>query len=123
MAMATGWHPSMGFEVLTLRLFCSLSFASLSGHPITDKGTVDIGVRVLNCTGLFPKEYKTWILWGNNASKMNDFSSFKTFWENAVQVAAFTAIPASQHGYGMAATNDDALVQLLKDAVSNFDTA
>jgi len=61
-AMAADWHPLMGFEVLTSRLFSGVTFASLSGHPITDKDTVDIGVRVLNRTGLFAKEYKTWIL-------------------------------------------------------------
>ena len=61
-AMVTDWHPSMGFDVLTSRLFHGITFASLSGHPITDKDTVDIGVRVLNHTGLFAKEYKTWIL-------------------------------------------------------------
>ena len=61
-AMATDWHPSMGFEVLTSRLFRGVTFASLSGHPITDKDTVDIGVRVLNRTGLFGEEYKVWIL-------------------------------------------------------------
>ncbi len=60
--MAADWHPSMGFEVLTSRLFRGVTFASLLGHPITDKDTVDIGVRVLNCTGLFAEEYKTWIL-------------------------------------------------------------
>ena len=60
--MAADWHPLLGFEVLTSRLFSGVTFASLSGHPITDKDTVDIGVRVLNCTGLFAKEYKTWIL-------------------------------------------------------------
>ncbi len=62
MAMAADWHPSMGFEVLTSRLFRGVTFVSLSGHPITDKDTVDIGVRVLNRTGLFAKEYKMWIL-------------------------------------------------------------
>jgi hypothetical protein len=46
----------------------------------------------------------------------------KTFWENAVQIAAFTAVPASQPGYGMAATNDDATTYLLTDAVSTFGT-
>ena len=60
--MAADWHPSMGFEVLTSRLFRGVTFASLSGHPIADKDTVDIGVRVLNRTGLFGKEYKAWIL-------------------------------------------------------------
>jgi hypothetical protein len=98
MAMAANWHPSMGFEVITLHPFHDVTFASLSGLPITDKDMVNIGIRVLNCTGLYPKEYKMWILHSNDASKMNDFISFKTFWENAVQIAAFTAIPASQHG-------------------------
>jgi hypothetical protein len=60
--MAADWHPSIGFEVLTSRLFPDITFTSLSGQRITDKDTVDIGVRVLNHTGLFAKEYKTWIL-------------------------------------------------------------
>jgi hypothetical protein len=111
----------MEFVVLTSRLFCGVTFASLSDHPVTDKDMVDIGVRVLNHTGLFSKEYKTWNLRGNNASKTNDFVSFKTFWENTVpQIAACIAVPASQHGYGMAATNDDASAHLLTDEVSTF---
>jgi hypothetical protein len=48
MAMAANWHPLMGFEVLTLRLFCGITFVSLSGHPITDQDTINIGVWVLN---------------------------------------------------------------------------
>ncbi len=122
MDMAADWHPSMGFEVLTSRLFHGVTFASLSSHPITDKDTVDIGVHVLNCTGLFAKEYKMWILQGNDANNVIDFAAFKSFWENAVQIAAFTSAPASQHGYGMAATNDNASASLT-DAVSNFSTA
>ena len=47
---------------------------------------------------------------------------FKSFWENAVQIAAFTSVPASQHGYGMAVTDDDVSASLM-DAVSNFGTA
>jgi hypothetical protein len=120
-AMAAKWHPSMGFEVLALRLFHGITFASLSGHPIANKDTVDIGVHVLNCTGLFAKEYKAWILHGNNASKTNDFSAFKSLWENAVQIAAFTSVPASQHGYDMATINKDA--ESLTNAVSNFGMA
>jgi hypothetical protein len=123
MAMAADWHPLMGFEVLTLHLFWSVTFASLSGHPITDKDTVNIGVCILNHTGLFPKEYKMWILCDNDASKTNNFVSFKTFWEDAVQIAGFTAVPVSQHGYGTAATYNNALAQSLMDAVSNFGTA
>jgi hypothetical protein len=106
----------------TSRLFRGVTFASLLGHPITDKDTVDICVRVLNCTGLFAEEYKTWILQGDNAENAIDFAAFKSFWENAVQIAAFTSVLASQHGYSMVATNNDASASLT-DAVSNFGTA
>jgi hypothetical protein len=123
MAMATDWQPSMGFEVRTLCLFCSVTFASLSGHPIMDKDTIDIGMHILNRMGLFLKEYKMWILCGNDASKTNEFVSFKTFWENAVKIAAFTTVSESQHRYGMAPTNNDASAQSLMDAALNINTA
>ena len=122
-AMAADWHPSMRFEVLTSRLFCGVTFASLSGHPSTDKDTVNIGVHVLNRTGLFGKEYNVWILRGNNPSNAINFAAFKSFWENAVQIAAFTAVPASSHGYGMGLANDDDDTPSLTDAISNFGTA
>jgi hypothetical protein len=88
-----------------------------------DKNTVDINVRVLNRTGLFTKEYKMWILHGDDTSKTNNFVPLKTFWENAVQIAVLTAIPASQHGYGMAATDDNESAHLLTYVVSNFGMA
>ena len=117
--MAADWHPSMGFEVLTSCLFRGVTFVSHSGHPITVKDTADISIRVLNRTGLLAKEYKTWILRGDNPNNAIDFVAFKSFWENAVQIAAFTSVPASQHGYGMVATDGDASASLT-DAVSNF---
>jgi len=107
---------------VTSRLFRGVTFASLSGHPITDKDTVDIGVSVLNCTGLFGEEYKAWILRGDDSNNAIDFTAFKSFWENAVQIAAFTAVQASTHGYGMGLVNDDDTASL-PDAVSNFGTA
>ncbi len=124
MAMAANWHPSMGFEVPTLCLFCGVTFTFLLGNPITDKDTVVIDVRVLNRMGLFLEEYKTWIPLGNNASKTNNFVPFKAFWEKAVQITAFTAVPASQNGYGMAATNNNALLDipshLWREGISNL---
>jgi len=41
----------------------------------------------------------------------------------AVNIAAFTATPASQHGCGMLATEDDASRTSLTDAVNNFGVA
>ena len=65
-----------------------------------------------------------WILHGNkNASKTDNFVSFKTFWENAVQIVVYISVPASQHSYGMAATDNDTDKQSLLDPVSNFGTA
>jgi hypothetical protein len=104
-AMAANWHLLMGFEVLTLRLFCGVIFTSLTGHPIMDKDTVGIGVCVLNHTVLFAEEYKTWILRGDDPRKLINCVSLKKFWENSVQIVAFTSVPASQHNNGMAATN------------------
>jgi hypothetical protein len=97
-AMAANWHLMIGFEVLTSRLFHGVTFVSLLGHLITDKDTVDIGVPVLNRTGLFAEEYKMWILRCGDTNNAIDFAAFKSFWENAVQIAVFTAVPASQHG-------------------------
>jgi hypothetical protein len=64
-----------------------------------------------------------WILHGNDASKTNNFVSFKTFWENSVKISVSTVIPTGKHGYSMAATDDNALAQLLMDAVMNFSKA
>ena len=122
-AMALEWHPSQGFELLVARLFRGATFANLAKYPIPDDDIVDIGIRVLHCTGLFAKEYKAWITRGNNAKNLMNFAVFHAFWETAVNIAAFTATPASQHRYSMAATEDDASTTLLTDAVNNFGVA
>jgi len=98
------------------RAFSATSHSrGLSDHPITDKDSFNNGVHILNRTGLFTEEYKTWIIHGNGPSKTNDFISFETFRD--------LSVPASQHGYGMAATDDDASTPPLADAVSKFGTA
>jgi hypothetical protein len=94
---------------------------NLAKYPINDKDIVDIGIHILHQMGLFVEEYKTWILRGDNATKTNDFTAFSTFGADAVNIASFTATPASSHGYGMAAAEDDS--SALTDAVSNFGAA
>ena len=111
-SMALEWHPSQGFELLFMHLFCGATFANLTKYPIPDADIVDIGIHVLYCTGHFAKEYKTWITRGKNATNSMNFAAFHSFWETAVNIAAFTATPASQHGYGMAAANNDASTAL-----------
>jgi hypothetical protein len=110
--MALEWHPSQGFELLIARLFCGATFANLAKYPIPNADIVDIGIRVLHRTGLFAKEYKAWITRGNDATNTMNSVAFRSFWETAVNIAAFTATPASQHGYGMAAANNDASTAL-----------
>jgi hypothetical protein len=75
---------------------------------------------VLNCTGFFAKEYKNWIVHGDGSTKTNNFHSFKSFWENAVQLASCTSVPASHHGYSMAGNNNNASTQSLMDVDTNF---
>ncbi len=104
--MAMDWHPSMGFTLLTTRLFHRAIFANLAKHAIPNKDIVDIGIHVLHCTGLFAEEDKSWIKHGNDATNIMDFASFCTFWEDAVNIMSFTTTPASQHGYGMNAAED-----------------
>ena len=106
-AIALEWHPSQGFELLVARLFRGATFANLAKYPIPDADIIDIGIRVLHCTGLFAAEYKSWITCGDDATNSMNFAAFHAFWETAVNIAAFTATPASQHGYGMAATKDN----------------
>ena len=121
--MALEWHPSHGIELLVARLFRGATFANLAKYLIPDADIVDIGIRVLHCTGLFAEEYKAWITRGNNPNNSITVAVFCSFWEMAVNIAAFMATPASQHGNGMAAAKDGASTALLTDAVNNFGAA
>ncbi len=46
--MASEWHPSMGFELLAMRLFRRATFVNLAKYSINDDNIVDIGIRVLH---------------------------------------------------------------------------
>ncbi len=52
-----------------------------------------------------------------------DFTAFRFFWETAINISSFTTTPASQHGYGMNAVEDNPSAASPMDAVSNFGTA
>jgi hypothetical protein len=49
--------------------------------------------------------------------------SFKEYWANAIMLVNLTAIPASQHGYGKAAMDDDASLALYSESLANFGAA
>jgi hypothetical protein len=121
--MALGWHLLQGFELLVAHLFRGATFANLVLHPIPDNDIVDIGIRVIHQTGLFAEEYKAWITSGDNTANGMDFAAFCSFWENAVNIASFTATPALQHGYGMNAIEDNQSATYPTNAVLNFGVA
>jgi hypothetical protein len=89
-------------------LFCGETFSNIAKHPIPNDDNVNIGICVIHRTGLFAEEYKTWITCGNNSTNTKDFVAFCTSWKTAINIACFTAIPASQHGFGMNAVEVDA---------------
>jgi hypothetical protein len=119
-AMTLEWHPSQGLELLVRCLFQGATFANLAKHPIPDDDIVNIGICVIHQTGLFAEENKAWITHGNNPTNNMDFAAFRSFWDTAVNIVSFTATPASQHGYGMNAAEDNASAASLTNAVSNF---
>ena len=58
--------------------------------------------------------YKVW------RRMVNTFNSFKTFWAAKITLVNQTAAPASQYGYGMAATNNNDSVVSYGDSIGNF---
>jgi hypothetical protein len=50
-------------------------------------------------------------------------NSFKEYWVNAIALVNQTAVPAAQHGYGMAAMGDDVLIASYSESLANFGTA
>ncbi len=55
-AMALECHPSQGFKLLVACLFQGATFANLAKHPIPDDDIVDIGICIIQQTGLFAEE-------------------------------------------------------------------
>jgi hypothetical protein len=119
--MAATWHPSKGFEPLTMRLFIGTSCASTVSYPVHDRDVIDIDLRVIKHCGIYAKEYKNWILHENAVPpNVKTIDSFKEYWANAIAIVNQTAVPALQHGYGMTAMDDDGLVAAYNDSLVNF---
>ena len=95
--MATKWHHSKGFEPLATRLFIGASYASAMRYPTRDRDVIDIGLRVID--------------------------SFKEYWSVAIALVNQTAAPALQHGYGMAAVDNDASNASYTKKMMNFGAA
>jgi hypothetical protein len=73
---------------------------------------------------MYAKEYKAWIVRkAIHPRIIKTFNSFKTFWAAKITLVNQTAAPASQYGYGMAATNDNDFVVSYGDSIGNFGAA
>jgi hypothetical protein len=120
--MAADWHPSEGFDALTIRLFKGGAYSNACDYPIPIRDIIDIGIRYIKRSGLYNEEYKQWI----ERSKANALAtpdSFKTWWANKITLVNQTAIPAALHGYGMMAATDNESVISYKESLANFGAA
>jgi uncharacterized membrane protein YgcG len=128
--MAANWQPTDGFEQLVTRLFLGTSYASTARYLKKECNIINIGLRMMikRC-GMYAKEYKAWI--GiKNAGQLalphvkQTLDSFKGFWSNAITLVNQTSIPALQHGYGVAAMdNNGGSIALYGESLANFGTA
>jgi hypothetical protein len=119
--MASTWPPSKGFEPLAMRLYIGASYASATCYPMDDRDVINIGLHVIKHCGMYPKEAKNWILSKNAVPQIvKTINSFKEYWADAIAFINQTAVPASQHGYGMTAMDEDVSVALHGDSLVNF---
>jgi hypothetical protein len=101
--MAANWHPSDGFEPLATRLFIGASYASVARYPMDDRDIIDIGLHIIKCCGMYSEENKNWIAHENKTlAIVETINSFKEYCTNTIALVNQMAVPASQHGYGMA---------------------
>jgi hypothetical protein len=56
--MAADWHPSEGFDALTLRLFTGGAYADACRYPIPACNIINIGIHAIKQCGLYAEEYK-----------------------------------------------------------------
>jgi len=119
--MAADWHPSNDFEPLVTRLFIGASYESAARPPMDNRDVIDIGLCVISRCRMYSEEYKNWIARENESPPITEMiNSFKEYWANVIPLANQTAAPASQHGYGMAAIDDDALIASNREPLANF---
>jgi hypothetical protein len=122
--MAADWHPSDGFEPLATRLSVGASYKSAAHYPMNDHDVIDIGLREIKQCGMYSKEYKNWIARKSETPAIVEMiDSFKEYWASVITLVNQTSIPAGQHSYGMAATNNDALHALYSKLLANFGAA
>jgi hypothetical protein len=122
--MAADWHPSNGFEPLTTRLFIGASYASAACYRMNNCNVIDIGLHVIKWCGMYSKEYKNWIAHKSKTlAIVKTIDSFKKYWARGITLINQTSIPAAQHGYGIAAMENNALHASYSKLLANFGAA
>ena len=87
------------------------SYASAACYPMENRNVIDIFLRVIKRCGMYSEDFKNWIARENKIPPIVEMiDSFKEYWANAITLVNQTAAPASQHGYSMAAMDDDASI-------------
>jgi hypothetical protein len=87
---------------------------------------IDIGLCVIKRCRMYAEEYKAWIGMENAGQLASPrikqtLDSFKGFWSNAITLVHETSVPALQHGYGMAAIdNNSSSIALYGESMANF---
>jgi hypothetical protein len=122
--MAADWHPAEGFNALILRLFTGAAHASSAGIKMNNVNIVNIGLHIIKQCRMYGKEYKAWIACKAIRPRIvKTVDMFKMFWATKITLVNQTTIPASMHGYGMAAVNNNASVVLYSESIANFGAA
>ena len=117
-------HPSDRFKPLATRLFIGASYASAARYPMDDRDVVDIGLPVIKRCEMNSEEYKNWIARENKTPPIREtINSIKEYWADAIALVNQTAAPASQHGYGMAAMDNNASIASCSESLTNFGAA
>jgi hypothetical protein len=90
---------------------------------MADRDILDIGLCVIKRCSMYAKEYKAWIACKSKRPRIVDsFDMFKMFWAAKITLVNQMAVPASMHGYSMAAVNNDDSVMLYGKLIANFGT-
>jgi hypothetical protein len=122
--MAADWHSTNGFDTLVLHLFTGAAFAGCTNFTMADCDIINISLCVIKRCGMYAKEYKAWIAHKAIRPKIVEtFDSFKTFWVAKITLVNQTALPASQYGYGIAATNNNDSISSYGETISKFCSA
>jgi hypothetical protein len=88
---------------------------------MANQDIVDVGLRVIKWCGMYAEEYKAWIAHKAICQRIGEaFDSFKTFWAAKITLVNQTAVPASQYGCQMTATNDNDSIVSYGKSIANF---